>query len=173
MFALFRHKPVFRDDTFRDFAEMLTDDDGSPTYRGELLHPELLDYSLDSLRHLDNYLDAIYIDLPPDENLYRVVLRAGSYAGEVIRRQSSLTEFHWTTFRDAAPLSSQLKKQGMHLGTVGVLWASRDVVCLPLGRVCRYIANGPEESLFGFASALLSAELRAFWPVGTLGPHKV
>lgn len=158
MFSFFRRKPRHLDATFDDLARMLTDDDENPTPRRQLLSKEKLDFSLDSLRHMDEYLGALHAAMPPEQDLLRVVLRCGAYVGEVIRRHSAI-QYHWVDFEEAARHSRLVKEMGMSLGTAGILMASQDTMWFPLGKVCKYLENGDEDSVFFFAKTILEQTL--------------
>ena len=119
MFSLFKRKPKYEDAGLEDLSHMLTGEDTDPTYKRELLSRERLDFSLDSLKHIDEYLEALHVQPPTDQDLTRVVLRCGAYVGEVIRRHSK-EDFHWLAFPEAARLSPVVKSLGMGLGTARI-----------------------------------------------------
>ena len=156
MFSFFKRKPRFNDLAFKDLSEMLTADEESPTYRRDCLDPDRLDYSVDSLSHLDDYLQLVHdAQVEDPQELMRVVLRAGAYVGEVVRRNAPI-EFHWMEYRHAARHSSFVKQLGMSLGTAAVLWAGEDRICFPLGKVGKFLENGPEDSVLTFAKVIVN-----------------
>ena len=154
MFSIFKRTPVFHDQAFEELAEMLWLDEEQPTHKRELLDPSVLDFSLHSLAHVDDYLDAVRSDAIEGEVMMRVVLRAGAYVGEVVRRHSK-TEYHWVDYAQAARESRMVKDVGMYLGTMGVLRASADTMCFPLGKVCKFLEAGREDSVHFFAQAII------------------
>jgi hypothetical protein len=159
MFSFFKRTPVLHDKAFEELAEMLWMDDEQPTHRRELLNPSVLDFSVHSLAHVDDYLDAIRGDGIGGEVMMRVVLRAGAYVGEVVRRHSK-TEYHWVDYAQAASESSMVKDVGMYLGTMGVLRASPDTMCFPLGKVCKFLEAGREDSVQFFARTIIEGLAR-------------
>jgi hypothetical protein len=155
MFSFFRRKPVFCDIAFHELAQMLTQEQDKPTYRRELLPAARLDFSLESLKVIDGYLDIIRQDALPDEVMTPLVLRVGAYVGEVIRRGSTAQEYHWLAYKEAARRVPLVREIGMCLPVAAVLWSSDDEVCLPLGKVCKFLANGDEDSVYFFARVIL------------------
>lgn len=151
IFNIFKRSPRFQDAAFQDLAMMLTEENENPTYKREHLNPSLLDFSLESLRHIDEYLEIVHKFAPIDDSdLMRVALRCGAYIGEVIRKHSPI-EYHWLTYNEAVKHSKLLKSVGMYLGTMGVLWETPETMCFPLAKVCKYIENGSEDSAYFFA----------------------
>ena len=152
--SIFRRKPEFQDAAFEELSQMLWMEDETPTHKRELLNNSALDFSVDSLAHIDNYLDAIRSDELAGEDLLRIVLRCGAYVGEVIRRHSH-SEYHWIDYDQAARESKMVKEVGRYLGTIGVLRAGPDSMCFPLGKICKFIENGREDSVQFFAKAII------------------
>jgi len=153
MFSWLSKKPEYLDIQFQDLSLMLTQDTENPTYRLNNLEPEKLDFSLESLKHIDDYLESIS-DKPPEENDYlRVVLRVGAYVGEVMRKQKA--NYHWVSHEEASKLSDLVAEWEPSIATAGILWAGKDSFSFPLGKVCKYLENGREDSLYFFAKVLL------------------
>lgn len=121
----------------------------NPIYKLELLDSQKLDFSLESLRHLDEYLRAVYQDLPDEGNKISVALRCGAYLGEVIRKHSD-KEFHWYDFEQASMLSNFMKEEEMSLGTSAVLVADKNTICFPILKIIKYLENGPGDSTYMF-----------------------
>ena len=157
MFSIFAKKPKFVDREFEDLSLMLTQDQEKPTYKGELLDPSKLDFSIESLRHIDAYLEALHKDHPLGQDLMRVVLRCGAYVGEVMRKQLPNT-FHWITQDEAAKHSKLVAGFERSISTAGILWKNSESMSFPLGKVSKFIENGNEDSVFFFAKVLLDKE---------------
>ena len=155
MFSLFKKSaPVFCDAALEDLSRMLTQEDERPTYRRELLQAERLDFTLESLKHIDEYLEIVRQDEIPNEHMTPLVLRVGAYAGEVIRRNTTDIEFHWLDYKQGARRSSMVRSNGMCLELAAMLWSSDKDMCFPLAKVCKFIENGPEDSLYFLATVL-------------------
>ena len=157
MFSLFSKHPNFVDREFGDLSLMLTQDKGNPTFRRDLLDESKLDFSMESLRHIDSYLEILYKNPPEGHDMARVVLRCGAYVGEVMRKQIPKL-FHWVTHDEAAKHSKMVAGFERSISTAGILWKSNESMSFPLGKVCKYLENGSEDSLYFFAKVLLDNE---------------
>ena len=155
LFKLFRKKPRVQDKAFIDLSLMLSLDESRPTYRKDVLECGCLDFSLESLKPLDRFLDKVRHDSIPEDALIIQVLRTGACRGEVMRRTSEV-EYHWLYFEDACKIVKSIEKLGDQLGTSAVLWSSPDHVCFPLVKVLKFISNGKEDSTYTFAKVLLN-----------------
>lgn len=154
MWSIFNRKPRFHDQALVDLAAMLTEDVDNPVPGRELLDAKKLDYSIESLKHLDEYLDLMRADPPAGDDLLKLVLRSGAYVGEVIRRHSPV-ELHWIDHEAAAKEAEILRDQEPSLATAAVLWAEPGTLYLPLLKVCKYLENGAEDGVQVFAQAVL------------------
>ena len=159
MFAFFKRSPKNVDAAFRDLAEMLRRDERRPTYRVELLKDAALDYSVDSLTSIEDYLRSIRGDDIDDQSRAVLCLRCGAYVGETIRRNSK-AEHHWLRFRDAARMSPTVASLGESVWTSGVLWRVPDGYSFPISKVGKFLVEGDEDSPAFFAKTLLSRD----WP---------
>ena len=138
VFSFFKKRPRYLDQEFSDLAEMLTIDTQRPTHKRELLNSAKLNYSVDSLSHLDEFLVTVQRDKLTDEQKAVVVLRCGAYLREIVCRHSK-PEFHWLGFSEVAKLSTQVGGLGMSLGTSGVLYRQPDEFAFPLGRWASFL----------------------------------
>jgi hypothetical protein len=155
MFSIFKRKPKFQDAAFEDLAHMLWQDEETPTYKRDLLDASALDFSMDSLAAIESYLEAIRRDRLEAGDLLRIVLRCGAYVGEVVRRHGT-AELHWVDYDEAARESRLVMEMGRHAGTMAVLRAGPDRMCFPLGKVNKFIENGPEDSVVLFARVVVA-----------------
>lgn len=138
-----------------DLASLLTLDGESGTFRRDLLAAQALDFSVDSLGHIDTYLEALHETQPQGGDLACVVLRTGAYVGEVIRRAIP-DAYHWVTHDEAARHSDFITELEKGLGTVGVLWGANGSILFPLAKVGKFLQNGNEESVYFYARVLLA-----------------
>lgn len=158
MISLFRKKgPKFADEEFSDLSLMLTQDDQNPTYKRELFKPEKLDFSLESLRHIDEYLEHIHKHPPEGNDFLRLVLRCGAYVGEVMRKHSN-KPLHWVSYQEAAKHSESARKLEYTVASAGILFHEPESMSFPLGKVCKFIENGNEDSVYFFAKVLLDRD---------------
>jgi hypothetical protein len=155
VFDFFRKGPRFANEEFAGQAHMLTGDAANPTWKRELLDEKQLDFSPESLKHLDAYLEAVHGERPQtDDELNRVVMRCGAYVGEVIRKSSSV-KLNWAAFKEAAKFSHYVSDVGFSAGTAGILWADAQTMCFPISKVIKFIENGAEDSAYGFARVII------------------
>ena len=152
--------PKNMDRAFADLSAMLWGNRNHPTYWQDLLPPERMDYTLDSLLYFDRYLARVHDKPPGPEDFVRLALRGGAYLGEVIRRTAS-RRIHWLGFSQAAEVSERIRAQGLTLAATGVLWSPDDDLCFPIGKVERALRQGPGESLHRFAVLVIAAGVRA------------
>jgi len=153
--SFFRKIPSYVDQEFSDLSIMFYHDRENQTYKRELLDEKKLDFSLESLRHVDVYLEVLHAKPPQDEDAtVRVVLRCGAYVGEVIRK-SSPNKMHWVAFKEAAKFSAFAKGLGYSVATAGILWRDPENMCFPLAKICKFLENGSEDSVYSFAQVIL------------------
>jgi len=158
VFSFFKRKPKNQDVAFQDLAQMLHLQEEGPTYKRGLLDSEKLDYSVESLGHIDKYLTVVHADQVADQDeLMRVVLRVGAYVGEVIRRNAQ-TEYHWLDYEVASKQCQVVKEMGMSIGTAAVLWGSADRTCFPLAKVCKFLDNGEQDSVRFLAQVVIAQD---------------
>ncbi len=141
--------PRFADEAFAGLSLMLAGEAENPTHRRELLRSEALDYSLGSLRHVDEYLAAVHRTPPCNSERMQLVLRGGAYLGEVMRRARPGV-FHWVLYEEGARLSAVIREMPESLATAGILWRDPQCVAFPLEKVCKALENGSSESLYAF-----------------------
>lgn len=112
MFNYFHKRPTYVNREFSDLSLTLLQDREEPTYKREFLDEKKLDFSIQSLKHLDAYLEAVHVEPPQEDDLVRLVLRSGAYLGEVIRRNSP-NEWNWVAFKEAAKYSAFANRVGL------------------------------------------------------------
>jgi hypothetical protein len=150
MFSFFKKKPKPNNQDFEAFSIMFLHEEENPIYKRELLDIEKLDFSIDSLKHVDSYLEVIHSSPPEDEELMKIALRAGAYVGEVIRKNTSET-YNWLEYEQALKANDLVKQIGKQVGTVGVLWNEPDSITFPIAKILKFIENGNEDSVYSFA----------------------
>jgi hypothetical protein len=160
VFSFFKRSPRFEDEAFADLALMLTRDEDNPTFRRELLAADKLDFSVESLKHVDAYLGHLHKAPPQGKDFMRVMLRCGAYVGEVLRRHSR-DAYHWIGYDEAAKLSERVKGFERSTVTEGILWKDNETMCFPLGKVVKYIENGEEDSVHFYVEVLLKRDAAA------------
>jgi hypothetical protein len=145
-----------QDQALSELSQLFINNPEKPTFGHEFLDPKKLDFSVDSLKQVDTYLEAVRKAKGIDTNLTVVVLRAGAYVGEVIRRNSPKKKWTWLDFETAETVNPKLFDQlGKNLGTVAVLYDGTAFL-FPLGKVGKRIANGSEDGVFFYAKVVLA-----------------
>jgi len=119
-----------------------------------------LDFSVESLNHLDNYLDKIRKNKKnlSNEKLMKVIIRCGTYLGEVIRKTNP-KKFKWIKYDEAYKIANKDGKKfldylGKDLTNSFILYDSKNFN-FPLAKPLKFIENGREDSLIGFAMLCL------------------
>jgi len=109
-----------------------------------------LDFSVESLKEVDKYLAKVRKKKLTEEEQKIIVLRCGTYLGEVIRTNSP-KDFDWVHW-DNAKNDFMQKHFARDLTTVYIiLKKSSGNYLFPLAKVYKFIQNGKEDSLWVFA----------------------
>lgn len=145
-----------QNDALSDLALMFFQERTNPTYGVQYLNPLRLDFSLVSLKHVDEYLEKVRKEPEVEKTWNRVVLRTGAYVGEVIRRNSRSVKWQWIGHDDAALIAPRLF-EGMPktIATASVLHDGKSGLTFPLGKVEKYLENGSDDSVHFFAEVMV------------------
>jgi len=150
-------QPKVQDEALADLAEMFLLNPDDPTPGSESLNVTPCDFTVESLRAVDDHLEVMRRRSLEGEALMKFVLRCGAYVGEVIRRHSPTGKpWHWVTYDDAVRLDQRLVSIGKGLGTAAVLWDGREGFCFPLAKVGKYLENGAEDGVSVFAQVIMA-----------------
>lgn len=158
---LFNRKPKVQDEALAEVAlmfkspEMMTD---NPTPGIELVDTSRLDFSVESLGLVDDYLDVMRKRQLDDDSVFKLVLRCGAYVGEVILRNATARgqECHWLDYQEALKVNKDIEEFGESLGTAAILWDGNAGLSFPLEKVAKFLENGREDSVQFFAKAMLA-----------------
>jgi hypothetical protein len=137
---------------FENFAEMFAGRMEAPNEIAfsQQLRREALDYSFESLALVDEYLTYVHEHANEmDEDEWKpTVMRAGAYAGEVLRRASG-NAWTWIDYEDYMPSHPDLQNVIPHrtAATCAFLHNQQGSMRMPLAKVARYIDEGPENSV--------------------------
>lgn len=157
MFRLFKPRPKYEDEAFADLSQMFFRFPHDPIFRSDLLKREALDFSVDSLQAVDDYLEALRAAPPEGEAFQKLVLRAGAYVGEVIRKAGLEADSHWIAYDEAARISPQTYgKLEKSMASIASLHHGGDAFTFPLGKVCKRLENGEEDSVCFFAKVIIA-----------------
>ena len=156
--ALFSRKPELQDQALSELGQMfaspeLMSDD--PTPGAELLDATRLDFTVESLAFVDDYLDQMRQRQLDDEGYGKLVLRCGAYVGEVILRNAKKKTYHWLDYKGALKINKIIADFGEDLGSAAVLWDSETGLTFPLAKVQMFLDNGREDSVHFFAKVMI------------------
>jgi hypothetical protein len=147
----------FVNDIFEEFAMAFI---GKVKGDGEIAFPKKLDrvqldYSLESLKTLDLYLEHLHKSSRRigEEEWGTTVLWGGAYLGEVIRR-SAKRKYNWIDYDEYMPEHPDLQDliPERTVGTCAFLCTGKDTMTMPLNKIARFIAEGPENNTHYYAS---------------------
>jgi hypothetical protein len=135
---------------------ILGDETGWKLPDNDSLKVDKLDYSMDSLTHLDDYLERVrkIVKNLSNDDLSKIILRSGAYTGEVIRRNSK-ENFEWRTYDDLVKNNPSLKDFGKSVLTFFILTSGDNKqLTFPMAKVEKYLHNGKEDSLHFYATVI-------------------
>jgi len=140
-----------------DISRMFFEDRINPTVGIRYLNPQQLDFSVESLKHVDEYLEIIRGDKELKKEWNRVVLRAGAYVGEVIRRNDKKTKWQWIDLETAKTLNPEFfRSMPKVVASAAILYNGKSGFVFPLAKVEKYLENGSEDSVTSLAQVMLS-----------------
>src|SRR5215467_3741034 len=152
--------PAPKDQTLAlsDLAHIFFEDDD--TFGREHLDRRRLDFSVESLKHVNDYLEAIRKDKDVETQgvtRAKVVLRAGAYVGEVIRKNDKKVQWRWVDYEGAKQVEPKLFESfGKRIATAAVLYDGNKGFVFPLAKVEKYLNNGAEDDVYLFATVIMS-----------------
>ena len=145
-------------DIFAEFAACFT---GELQDDIDIVHPERLDrsrldYSMESLKRVDDYLAFLHDNHPEHmgREWVKAVLWGGAYVGEVIRRNAP-RKYDWVDFDDFIreyPETTQLLGDQKDLGICALLTAGGGGFTLPINKMLRFIQDGPDDSVWFYTA---------------------
>jgi hypothetical protein len=158
--GLFSRKPELQDQALSELGQMfaspelVTDD---PTPGTELLDPSRLDFTVESLAFVDDYLDQMRQRqlVEGTEEYCKLVLRCGAYVGEVILRNANGKTYHWLDYKGALKINKMIADFGEDMGSAAVLWNGADGLTFPLAKIQKFLDNGREDSVHFFAKVMI------------------
>ena len=131
-----------------------TSDD--PTIGADFFAPDALDYSIESLATVDDYLDKVRQHKDITSVWNKVALRCGAYVGEVVRRNCEKRELHWVDYENALELdNTSFQGMGQSIGNSVSLYGGNSWFCFPLAKVDKFLENGREDSVHSFAEVII------------------
>jgi hypothetical protein len=138
--------------------------DGGPTpddiVMPERLDRSRLDFSLESLHVVDEYLNEVHAheQTSVGSSLLTTIWVAALYVGEIIRRAASHRHYQWITIGDELPAGAGTTTSQVDLGSLRALRAQDGELCLPSRAVLRVVLRGRKaRSVHSFARGAIES----------------
>ena len=141
------------DQAMLELSEMLYSNPDNPTPKVELLSVSQLDFSIESLKHIEEFLEEVNDHIKTDQDYIKVTMRTGAYLGEVMKRNSRI-EFHWLDYKVAKETLPNFKDFPKTLGYFTILRANNGILCFPVDKVEQFLRDS-SNSLYEYAHAVL------------------
>jgi hypothetical protein len=167
------------DSTFMETMQRLLAD-GGPTPDDIVLPERLdrtkLDFSLESLHVIDEYLNVVHEHEQTSigSSLLTTIWVAALYIGEIIRRAATTRHYQWVTIGDELPASGSTTTNQVDLGSVRALRARDGEMCLPSRAALRVILRGRKaRSVHSFARGAIESSAAEAEPATPARTEKV
>ena len=159
--GLFSRKPELQDQALSELGQMFASPElvaDDPTPGSELLDASRLDFTVESLGFVDDYLDQMRQRqlVEGGEDYCKLVLRCGAYVGEVILRNAQGKTYHWLDYKGALKINKNIADFGESLGSAAILWDNATGLTFPLAKVQKFLDNGREDSVQFFAEVVIA-----------------
>lgn len=119
-----------------------------------------LDFSLDSLHVIDQYLNDVHESeqTAVGLSLLTTIWAAAMYTGEIIRRAAPARGYEWMTIRDEQATGGDTTTGQLDVGAVRALRAHDGELCMPSRAVLRVILRGRKaRSVHSFARGAIES----------------
>ncbi|WP_374376104.1 hypothetical protein [Dongia sp.] len=121
----------------------------------ERLNVAVLDYSVESLHAVDDYLDAVrpYKDIIENQDYTNTILATGCYVGEVLRRNAFET-WRWANYDEFIEKQPQMKELVPEdlMSAAVLISADNRKSTYPLNKVIRNLEEGPENEIYYYVA---------------------
>ena len=114
---------------------------------------EKLDYSLESLKYIEKIITKIRKQTKNIEYYNKVILRFGSYLGEVIIKESK-NAYEWMVYEESVEINSELSKYGKNILTIFTLHHNKKTILFPMVKIDKYLRHGKQDSLHFYAKVI-------------------
>lgn len=149
------------DRIFQQFAAAFVGaiDDAKPICFPEQLNRDELDLTLESLQHVDDYLEYLHRHNHKliDTEWQSTVLYGGAYVGEVIRSETG-NYYRWIDYNDYMPTHPEIQTliPDRTVATCAFLVDVKGCMLMPLNKIARFIDEGKENSVYFFAHCYIA-----------------
>ncbi len=145
----------YNNEANEDLSVMLYDEPENPVVNSCFFKDKKMDYSIESVQELDNYLESVRGTPLDGREIVKIVLRSGSYIGEVIRSKSAC-KINWLEYDEAIKISSYLQGEKKSLGCVHMLHSEIETFIFPMAKVLKRLENGEQDSVVSFVKVAIS-----------------
>ena len=145
----------YNNEANEDLSVMLYDEPENPVPNSCFFKNKKMDLSIESLHELDNYLESVRSISLDGKEVIKIVLRSGSYIGEVIRSESA-SKINWLEYDEAVKISSYLQDEKKSLGCVHMLYSETEMFMFPMAKVLKRLENGAQDSVASFAKVAIN-----------------
>ncbi len=148
----------YLDEMFDQFSQAFLGEmegEGDVPYRDKI-NTISLNYSLDSLKEVDNYLKILHRQSEgiSDTEYQNLIVWCGAYIGEVIRRNAAI-EYHWIHYDDYMKNKSDSLRNTIPLSLTThafLLAIEFNYVTMPMNKVARWLDEGEANNVHFYAS---------------------
>ena len=133
---------------------MFNHEQTDPIYKLDFLKNKELNFSYDSLKIVDQYLLEVRktdLDKLSNEQFARIVVRAGAYVGETIKRNDKSKQWNWVNFENAQKINSKFYNDSEKSLSYATVLTDGQQFTFPLNKVIKFLNNGEEDSLYLYA----------------------
>ena len=134
-----------------------------------------LDFSLESLHVIDQYLNDVHDN---EQNvaglsLLTTIWATALYVGEIIRRETPARQFEWVTIGEDLSTTGTTTSNHSDVGTVRALRARDGEMCMPSRAVLRVILRGRKaRSIDSYARGAIESSLSDPRPAGAMNQRR-
>ena len=122
---------------------------------GKFIDSKNLDFSIESLKLVDKYLEKIRKKSLSENDVKKIILRCGTYLGEVIRKRTPKI-ISWITFEKANEKNDLVHKLGKDLTThILLINKNNNSLWFQLSKIYKFIEYGKQDNLTSFAKVML------------------
>lgn len=157
-------KPIKNENNEVKLISLLLSQDMNNNVLKQYLNPKEIDFSLKSLKIVDSYLEKIRKEKNKlnEKEIKQVVLRCGTYLGEVIRNIKP-KKFIWISYDVASRIYKGKIPLEQDITTNFILYDKRDEkFWFPLAKSYKFIEYGKSDSLWAFAKVCLEESKENF-----------
>ncbi|OTG79777.1 hypothetical protein B9T31_16765 [Acinetobacter sp. ANC 4558] len=132
-----------------------------PIYLHKMLNIQKLDFSMESLKQVDIYLEKVrnknFRDLPNNQQ-WEIILRTGAYVGETIKKNDQKSQWIWVDYETAKNKDPELFNMMPDSSLYAAVLTNGENYIFPLDKVAKYLENGSEDSLAFYGQAILEMQ---------------